>query len=96
MSTTVRPPTRSDSRRPAPEPEPRRGMLARVSLGEAFAAAPVEFLLISSTALILTGFGMVMVLSATTVTSITAGGGPYDLAIRHAVFAVVGLSLIHI
>lgn len=71
-------------------------MLARVSLGEAFAAAPVEFLLISSTALILTGFGMVMVLSATTVTSITAGGGPYDLAIRHAVFAVVGIPLMFV
>jgi cell division protein FtsW len=95
MSTTTRPPARTDGRA-AEEPAQRRGLLARVSLGEAFAAAPVEFLLISSTALILTGFGAVMVLSATSATSITAGGGPYDAALRHGLFVIVGLPLMFI
>jgi len=87
----MRPPATTD-----PDPTPRRGLFARVSLGQAFAAAPVEFLLIASTALILTGFGAVMVLSATSVTSITAGGGPYDAAIRHGVFAAVGIPLMFV
>lgn len=95
MSTTTRPPAAADARG-TDEPGPRRGLLARVSLGQAFAAAPVEFLLISSTALILTGFGAVMVLSATSATSITAGGGPYDAAIRHGLFALVGVPLMFI
>ncbi|WP_261167340.1 putative lipid II flippase FtsW [Microbacterium sp. Marseille-Q6965] len=92
MSTTTRPPARTER----PATGARRGLLARVSLGEAFAAAPVEFLVISSTALILTGFGAVMVLSATSATSITAGGSPYDAAIRHAVFAVVGIPIMFV
>ena len=44
------------------------GFAARVSLGRVFAPVPSEFLLIASTALILTGFGLVMVLSATMAT----------------------------
>lgn len=94
MSTTMRPPGRTE--RGSTDAPPRRGLLARVSLGDAFAAAPVEFLLIASTALILTGFGMVMVLSATSATSISAGGSPYDAAIRHGVFAAVGVPLMFI
>lgn len=94
MSTTTPPPARTEQG--APESAPKRGLLARISLGDAFAAAPVEFLLIASTALILTGFGMVMVLSATSATSVSAGGGPYDAAIRHAIFAAVGVPLMFI
>ncbi|OCG73159.1 putative lipid II flippase FtsW [Microbacterium sediminis] len=94
MSTTMRPPARTDGS--APQTPQRRGLLARVSLGDAFAAAPVEFLLIASTALILTGFGLVMVLSATSATSVSAGGSPYDAAIRHAIFAAVGIPLMFI
>ncbi|QBR75485.1 putative lipid II flippase FtsW [Microbacterium sediminis] len=90
----MRPPARTDGS--APQTPQRRGLLARVSLGDAFAAAPVEFLLIASTALILTGFGLVMVLSATSATSVSAGGSPYDAAIRHAIFAAVGIPLMFI
>jgi cell division protein FtsW len=81
--------------RPLPqEPEPpKRGLAARVSLGRVFAPVPSEFLLIASTALILTGFGLVMVLSATSATSEDAGGGPYDAVIKQGVFAVIGIPL---
>ncbi|QCQ15762.1 MULTISPECIES: putative lipid II flippase FtsW [Microbacterium] len=81
--------------RPLPqEPEPaKRGLAARVSLGRVFAPVPSEFLLIASTALILTGFGLVMVLSATSATSEDAGGGPYDAVIKQGVFALIGIPL---
>lgn len=77
-----------------PEPEqPRGGLAARVSLGRVFAPVPSEFLLIASTALILTVFGLVMVLSATSATSEDAGGGPYDTMLKQAVFAAIGIPL---
>ncbi|MEV7694525.1 putative lipid II flippase FtsW [Microbacterium sp. NPDC089189] len=77
-----------------PEPEqPRSGLAARVSLGRVFAPVPSEFLLIASTALILTVFGLVMVLSATSATSEDAGGGPYDTMLKQAVFAAIGIPL---
>jgi cell division protein FtsW len=81
--------------RPLPqEPEPpKRGLAARVSLGRVFAPVPSEFLLIASTALILTGFGLVMVLSATSATTEDAGGGPYDAVIKQGVFAMIGIPL---
>lgn len=58
------------------EPSRPRGLAARVSLGRIFAPVPSEFLLISSTALLLTIFGLVMVLSATSATSTAAGSPP--------------------
>lgn len=84
------------TRPPASEADSRRGLAARVSLGRVFAPVPSEFLLISSTALILTGFGIVMVLSATSATSTAAGAGPYDAAIRQGVFAVIGIPLMFV
>jgi len=78
---------------PPPEPAPRRGLAARVSLGRVFAPVPSEFLMIASTALILTGFGLVMILSATSATSEENSGGPYDAVLKQAVFAVVGIPL---
>lgn len=73
-----------------------RGLAARVSLGKVFAPVPSEFLLIASTALLLTGFGLVMVLSATTASSILAGAGPYDAALKQAAFAAVGIPLMFV
>lgn len=84
------------SPRPTPQDKPdrpARGLAARVSLGRMFAPVPSEFLLICSTALLLTGFGLVMVLSATTATSTAAGVGPYDAALKQAGFALVGIPL---
>ena len=85
---------------PAPQPLPdrpaRRGLAARVSLGRVFAPVPSEFLLIASTALLLTGFGLVMVLSATSATATAAGEPPYDAVIKQAVFAVIGIPLMFV
>ncbi|MFE1645344.1 putative lipid II flippase FtsW [Microbacterium sp. P01] len=73
-----------------------RGLAARVSLGRVFAPVPSEFLLIASTALLLTGFGLVMVLSATSATATAAGQQPYEAVIKQAVFAVIGIPLMFI
>ena len=52
--------------------------------GRVFAPVPSEFLLIASTALLLTGFGLVMVLSATSATATAAGEPPYEAVIKQA------------
>ena len=83
----------SQSARPRGPEAASGGLFARVSLGRTFSAVPVEFLLLASSALILTIFGSVMVLSATSVSSISSGGTPYDGVIRHVVFVVVGVPL---
>ena len=67
-----------------------------MSLGKVFAPVPSEFLLIASTALLLTGFGLVMVLSATSATATAAGEPPYDAVAKQAVFAVIGIPLMFI
>ncbi|KRA23067.1 cell division protein FtsW [Microbacterium sp. Root61] len=85
MATTRTPPV------PAPDASPKRGLSARVSLGRVFAPVPSEFLLIASTALLLTGFGLVMVLSAT-----SAGQSPYETVIKQGVFAVIGIPLMFV
>ncbi|MET0812976.1 MAG: putative peptidoglycan glycosyltransferase FtsW, partial [Microbacterium sp.] len=91
-TTTTRTP------RPAADPAPksRRGLAARVSLGKVFAPVPSEFLLIASTALLLTVFGLVMVLSATSATATAAGEPPYEAMIKQGVFAVIGVPLMFV
>lgn len=83
--------------RPAPSDPADRGssaFTARVALGKVFAPVPSEFLLIASTALILTIFGLVMVLSATMATS--SDGGPFQTVLRQAMFAVLGVPLMFV
>jgi len=83
--------------RPAPSDPADRGssaFTARVALGKVFAPVPSEFLLIASTALILTIFGLVMVLSATMATG--AEGGPFQTVLRQAMFAVLGVPLMFV
>jgi len=70
-----------------------RGFVARVSLGRVFAPVPSEFLLIASTALILTGFGLMMVLSATMATAVADGASPFEVVLKQAAFAVIGIPL---
>ncbi|MEV7621074.1 putative lipid II flippase FtsW [Microbacterium sp. NPDC089321] len=65
-----------------------RGLAARVSLGRLFTAPTTEFVLIASTALVLTVFGWVMVLSAT-----SAKSDPWDGAIKQGIFAMIGIPL---
>lgn len=79
-----------------PDTPARRGLAARVSLGRVFAPVPSEFLLIASTALLLTGFGLVMVLSATSANGTAAGVGPYDALLKQGLFAAVGVPLMFV
>jgi cell division protein FtsW len=89
MTTTDRPPLRTPD-------DDARGFSARVSLGRVFAPVPNEFLLIASTALILTIFGLVMVLSATMAASVSRGDSPFDVVLKQSVFAVVGVPLMFV
>ncbi len=74
----------------------RRGLAARVSLGKVFAPVPSEFLLIASTAVILTAFGLVMILSATSAIAASQGEPPYDAVLKQAMFALVGIPLMFV
>ncbi|GAA5152207.1 hypothetical protein GCM10025768_19860 [Microbacterium pseudoresistens] len=84
MTQVARPGTSADR-------DDARGLAARVRLGKIFAPVPSEFLLIASTALLLTVFGLVMVLSATSATAAANGEGPYDTVLRQGMFALVGV-----
>lgn len=65
------------------------GLAARVSLGRLFTPPSTEFLLIASTALLLTIFGLVMVVSATSATE----AGTMDTAIKQGIFALLGVPM---
>ncbi|MBY6062320.1 putative lipid II flippase FtsW [Microbacterium esteraromaticum] len=67
----------------------RRGLAARVTLGRLFTPPSTEFVMIASTAVLLTLFGLVMVLSATSANP-TA---PFDDALKQGLFALIGLPL---
>ncbi|MFB4352240.1 putative lipid II flippase FtsW [Microbacterium sp. LWO14-1.2] len=81
------------ARPPRSEPGSSRGLAARVSLGRRFTPLSTEFLMIASAALLLTIFGLVMVLSATSATAVSRGENPMDGALRQGVFAVLGVPL---
>lgn len=91
-TTRLRPPAQGTDA----GPDDRRGLAARVSLGRVFAPVSSEFLLIASTALLLTGFGLVMVLSATSATSTAAGQPPYEAVLKQGIFALLGIPLMFI
>lgn len=91
-ASTGRPPSATTEVPPAHG----RGFAARVSLGRVFAPVPSEFLLIASTALILTLFGLVMVLSATMAASVARGDSPFEVVLKQSLFAVVGVPLMFV
>ncbi|MDQ4212960.1 putative peptidoglycan glycosyltransferase FtsW [Microbacterium capsulatum] len=69
------------------------GLAARVRLGSVFQPVPNEFVLIASTALLLTIFGLVMVLSASSANAVNQGDGPYAIVLKQALIAVIGVPL---
>ncbi|WP_127475462.1 putative lipid II flippase FtsW [Microbacterium sulfonylureivorans] len=79
-----------------PDPPARRGLAARVSLGRVLAPVPSEFLLIASTALLLTFFGLVMILSATSAVATAQGLPPYEAVLKQTIFAVIGIPLMFV
>lgn len=72
-----------------------RGFSARVLIGRLFRPVPVEFLLIAFSAVLLTIFGVIMVLSATSANA-AASGDPLDGAIRQGAYAIIGLPLMFV
>ncbi|WP_194395650.1 putative lipid II flippase FtsW [Microbacterium atlanticum] len=100
MTTTQPPRTRSTRTNPATAAESdtgsSRGLAARVSLGRIFAPVPSEFLLIASTTLLLTVFGLVMVLSATSAIATARGVAPWEDVIKQVAFAAIGIPLMFI
>ena len=80
--------------RPTDGAEPRvDGLAARVRLGRIFTPVSTEFVLIASTALLLTIFGLVMILSASSANSLSAGKGPYSIVLTQALVALIGVPL---
>ncbi|MEJ1155288.1 MULTISPECIES: putative lipid II flippase FtsW [Microbacterium] len=88
--------TTTSPRPTATENGDRHGLAARVSLGRIFAPVPSEFFLIASTALMLTIFGLVMILSATSAVATAAGEPPYDSVMKQFVFALIGVPLMFV
>ncbi len=95
MATVTPPRTPQSGADPAANAE-RRGLAARISLGRVFTPVPSEFLFIASSAFLLTVFGLVMVLSATSATSTAAGESPFEAVLKQGVFALVGLPLMFV
>jgi cell division protein FtsW len=79
-----------------PQGSSSRGLAARVSLGRRFTPVSTEFMMIASTALLLTIFGLVMVLSATSADAVSKGANPMDGALRQGIFAVLGIPLMFV
>ena len=73
-----------------------RGFAAWVTLGRRFTPVSTEFLMIASTALLLTIFGLVMVLSATSADAVSKGANPMDGAMRQGIFALLGIPLMFV
>lgn len=73
---------------PAQSEPGQTGLAAHVRLGRREQGVSVEFVILLSTTIFLTGFGFVMVLSAT-----SASQDPFDVALKQGVFAAVGLPL---
>ena len=77
-----------------PEAEPRvDGLAARVRLGRVFTPPSTEFVLIASSALMLTLFGLVMILSASSANAVAQGKGPYSIVLVQALIAAIGVPM---
>lgn len=88
--TTLRPPSR------ATPPDPsgggrRHGFAAVVPLARMFSPENRDSLLLIGTTLFLVGFGLVMVLSASSVEEQSATGDPFGRVLRQAVFAAIAV-----
>ena len=80
--------------RPTPTPEPRvDGLAARVRLGRVFRPVSTEFTLIASTSLLLTVFGLVMILSASSANAVDQGQGPFSIVMTQAIVAAIGVPM---
>jgi len=89
--TTLRPPSRSTPpERPAKGSE-RHGFAAVVPLSRMFSPENRDSLLLIGTTLFLVVFGLVMVLSASSVEEQSATGDPFGRVLRQAIFAAIAV-----
>ncbi|MFC6355843.1 putative lipid II flippase FtsW [Luethyella okanaganae] len=73
--------------------EDSRGSSARISLGRVFRAEGSNYFLLLGTALFLVVFGLVMVLSSSSVDSLVGDQGSFGGFLRQGIFAIVGIPL---
>ncbi|PPF54913.1 putative lipid II flippase FtsW [Clavibacter michiganensis] len=71
----------------------RRGLAARIHLGRAFHAESGSYFLLLGTTLFLVVFGLVMVLSSSSIDSFVAGGGFFGIFLKQGMFALIGIPL---
>lgn len=91
--TTLRPPSRetpADPQRPDKGRE-RHGFAAIIPLARMFSSENRDSLLLIGTTLFLVAFGLVMVLSASSVEEQSATGDPFGRVVRQAIFAAVAV-----
>ena len=84
-------PPRVTSRPQVPEEETPRGASARISLGRVFRPEGTNFYLLLGTTVFLVGFGLVMVLSSSSVQSYLEDDGSFAGFFKQAAFALIGL-----
>ena len=87
--TTTRPPARSRNSPPPPEPQPPRA--AVIAVRKLFAAETPEFFLLLGTTLFLVVFGLVMVLSSSSIESYVQSGDFFTTATRQGLYALIGV-----
>ena len=94
--TTTRPPARPRPAAPEPEPAPastQKARSARVGVRRIFAAETPEYFMLLGTTLFLVVFGLVMVLSSSSIESWVSDNDFFARTIRQAVLAAVGIPL---
>lgn len=84
-------PPRVTSRPQVPHEEPPRGSSARISLGRVFRAEGTNFYLLLGTTVFLVAFGLVMVLSSSSVESYLDKEGFFGGFLRQGAFALIGV-----
>ncbi|WP_311477938.1 putative lipid II flippase FtsW [uncultured Gulosibacter sp.] len=73
-----------------------RGWAYRIRFGKPGTPADVDRTMLWALVVLLTGFGLVMVLSSSSVESFAAGSGVSSKFLRQAVFAVLGFSIMYV
>jgi cell division protein FtsW len=88
--TTTRPPARSRNS-PSPEPDPQPPRAAVVAVRRLFAAEAPEFFLLLGTTMFLVVFGLVMVLSSSSIESYVSNKDFFTTATRQGLYALIGV-----
>lgn len=90
--TTTRPPVRPGSRASQPEPEePQAPRAAVVAVRRLFAAETPEYFMLLGTTLFLVIFGLVMVLSSSSIISFVSSKDFFSIATRQGIYALIGI-----